>query len=213
MARDQIAADDRLTADSGHDFPHGAEAPSNAERHAALTARYWQVAELVVIGIFAAVAKVSGILIILIGGGMNPLTILASNVISAALLLVLLHKTQKPGTLVIFLLVSAIIDILVLGGNPIRIPASLVAGGIAEGLIYLIGGYRRMAALIIGVAFYELLSRVITIGFAWLLGREEPWIIIMVSIMVSITYLGTLIGLWVGRRFIGELRHAGIVRH
>ncbi|MCG5529887.1 MptD family putative ECF transporter S component [Halorhodospira halochloris] len=204
---------EQIAAKSGAELTNGSGAPSTAERHAALTARYWQVTELVVIGIFAAVAKVSGILIILIGGGMNPITIIASNVISAALLLVLMHKTQKPGTLLIFLLVSAIIDILVLGGNPIRIPASLVAGGVAEGLIYMLGGYRRMAALIIGVAFYDLLSRVITIGFAWLMGREEPWIIIMVTIMVSITYLGTLIGLWLGRRFIGELRHAGIVRH
>lgn len=191
-------------------MPHATE--KRDDIHRSFAQRYWQVPELVLIGIFAALAKVSGILIVLVGGGMNPLTIIISNVISIALLVVLLHKVQKLGTLSVFLIVSAIIDVLILGGSPIRIPASIVAGLIGEVVIFLLGGYGRMAAMLFGVALYDLLSRAISIGVAWLFLREEPRLIVIVGIMVSITYIGTLIGLWVGRQFIKELRHAGIVR-
>ena len=53
-------------------------------------APYWNVRELVVIGIFAAVIKVSSILVALVGGGMNPLTLIMKNLLFTTLLVVLL---------------------------------------------------------------------------------------------------------------------------
>ncbi|MBK5937116.1 MptD family putative ECF transporter S component [Halorhodospira sp. 9621] len=183
------------------------------ERASGRHGRYWSVSDLVMVGTFAALAKVAGLLIVLFGGGMNPVTLMASSIVSTALLLVLLHKVQRLGTLTIFLLVSAVVDILVLGGNPVRIPASLLAGVLAEGVIWLLGGYRRMFGLIIGVAVHELLARAISLGVGALLVREEPRLLLMVAAVVVVSYIGSLLGLWLGRRFIEELRHAGIIHH
>ncbi|ABM61175.1 MptD family putative ECF transporter S component [Halorhodospira halophila] len=175
--------------------------------------RYWSVSDLVMVGTFAALAKVTGLLIVLFGGGMNPVTLMASSIVSTALLLVLLHRVQRLGTLTIFLLVSAVVDILILGGNPVRIPASLLAGVLAEGVIWLLGGYRRMVGLLIGIAVHEFLVRAISLGVGALMVREEPRLLMMVAAVVTLSYLGSLLGLWLGRRFIQELRHAGIIHH
>ncbi|MBB5021539.1 MptD family putative ECF transporter S component [Desulfurispira natronophila] len=175
--------------------------------------RYWQVPDLVVVGIFAAVVKVSSILVALMGGGMNPLTLILKNVIFTALLVVLLYKVRKFGTLTLFLVVSAIISALMLGGSLVLIPASILAGLIAEGVIMALGGYRFTWSIMVGVAIYDLLSKSIGLGFSWLMMREEPRIIIMATIIVAIGYIGSIIGLFVGRYFVKELRHAGIIRH
>ena len=39
--------------------------------------RHWQSRELVLIGVFAAAAKLSSLLIALAGGGMNPVSLIA----------------------------------------------------------------------------------------------------------------------------------------
>lgn len=78
---------------------------------------YWMVRELVTIGVFAALVKVSSLLVALIGGGMNPLTLILKNLLFTSLLLVLLFKIRKPGTLLLFNAVSIMVSMLLMGGG------------------------------------------------------------------------------------------------
>ena len=88
----------------------------------------------------------------------------------------------------------------------------LLAGFCAEGLILVSGSYRTPACLVGGVAAFDLLYRLGSLGLSWLFVREQPQLMWLVTIMVAIGYSGALAGLYVGTRFIKELRHAGIVR-
>ncbi len=172
---------------------------------------YWNVRELVVIGIFAAVIKVSSILVALVGGGMNPLTLIMKNLLFTTLLVVLLYKLRKFGTLTLFLGVSALVSAMLLGGSLVLIPASILAGLIAEVFIKLLGGYRSPAAIMIGVAIYDALSKLMSLGVSWFMLREQPKMVIMGAVIVAVGYCGSLIGLFTGRYFVKELRHAGII--
>lgn len=178
---------------------------------ATLKTPYWNVRELVVIGIFAALIKVSSILVALVGGGMNPLTLIMKNLLFTTLLVVLLYKLRKFGTLTLFLGVSALVSAMLLGGSLVLIPASILAGLIAEALIKLLGGYRSPAAIMIGVAIYDALSKIMSLGVSWFMMREQPKMVVMAAMIVAVGYCGSLIGLFTGRYFVKELRHAGII--
>mgnify|MGYP007091287558 CR=1 FL=1 len=43
--------------------------------------RHWEARELVLVGVFAAAAKLSSLLIALAGGGMNPVSLVAKNLV------------------------------------------------------------------------------------------------------------------------------------
>jgi energy-coupling factor transport system substrate-specific component len=88
----------------------------------------------------------------------------------------------------------------------------LLAGLCAEGLIVVLGGYGKRANLILGVALYDLLFKLASLGMSWIFVREQPQLLWMITIFVVIGYSGSLAGLFVGARFVKELRHAGIVR-
>ena len=91
---------------------------------------YWSARELVVLGVFSAAAKLSTLLVALVGGGMNPVSLLAKNLIFTTLLVVMLYKVRKPGTLALFVLVNMLISMLLLGGSVTLLPAMLLAAGI-----------------------------------------------------------------------------------
>ena len=93
---------------------------------------YWSARELVVLGVFSAAAKLSTLLVALVGGGMNPVSLLAKNLIFTTLLVVMLYKVRKPGTLALFVLVNMLISMLLLGGSVTLLPAMLLAAGCAE---------------------------------------------------------------------------------
>ena len=57
--------------------------------------RRWEPRELVLIGVFAAAAKLSSLLIALAGGGMNPISLLGKNLVYTTLMIVLLTKVPK----------------------------------------------------------------------------------------------------------------------
>jgi energy-coupling factor transport system substrate-specific component len=173
---------------------------------------YWSVRDLVVIGIFAAVVKVSSMAVALAGGGMNPLTLLAKNAVFTTLLVVLLYKIRRFGTLTLFVGVSAVVSLLLMGSGVTLLPAMLVAAALCEGVILLAGGYGRGAALVLGVALFDLLSKGLSLGLSWLMMREQPALLATITLMVSIGYVGALMGLFGGLAFVKELRHAGIVR-
>ncbi len=173
---------------------------------------YWQLQDLVTIGIFAAVTKVSSLLVALIGGGMNPLTLVLKNLLFTSLAIVLLYKVRKFGTLTLFIAVCSLISLLLLGGNIFLLPAMLFAGLVAEGVILLVGGYRKSVALIVGIGLYDLLYKCSSLGLSWLYTREQQGLMVMVAVIVAIGYIGSLLGLFTGFFFVKELRHACIIR-
>ncbi|MFP4030928.1 MAG: MptD family putative ECF transporter S component [Desulfococcaceae bacterium] len=174
--------------------------------------RYWEVRELAVIGIFAALTRVSTLLVALVGGGMNPATLVLKNLLFTSLLVVLLFKVRKFGALILFVVVNALFSMLLMGGGFFLLPAMLAAGLVAEGMIRVLGGYRKRFALMAGVAVYDLLSKAGALGVSWLFVREQPGMLAMAAVMVGIGYLGAVGGLFAGVAFVKELCHAGIVR-
>ncbi len=173
---------------------------------------HWPVRDLIVIGIFAAVVKIASLGIALIGGGMNPLTLLAKNAVFTSLLVVLLHKVPRFGTLTLFIGVSAIVSLLLMGNAAILLPVSLASALLSELIIMIAGGYSRTTGILLGVAVYDLASKGISLGLSWLIMREQPALLLTISAMVGFGYLGALAGLGSGHLFVKELRHAGIVR-
>ena len=100
--------------------PEPIPAPSSGLR--ALLGGNLNASDLVFIGVFAAAAKLSAIVIALAGGGINPLALVAKNLIVAVLLVVLLTKVNKRGTLFICMVVSSIVGSL-LSGTAVRADA------------------------------------------------------------------------------------------
>ncbi len=174
--------------------------------------RYWSAQELVVLGVFSAAAKVSTLLVALAGGGMKPVSLLAKNLIFTTLLVVMLYKVRKPGTLALFVLVNMLISMLLLGGSVTLLPAMLLAAGCAEAAVVCGGGMGRPWAPVLAVAVYDLASKLLSLGVSWLFMRESPSMIYVIVPIVAIGYAGSLCGLFSGLRAVRELRHAGIVR-
>lgn len=54
----------------------------------------WTVRELVLIGVFAAAAKLGSMLIAMAGGGLNPVSLVAKNVIYTTLVLTVRGKVH-----------------------------------------------------------------------------------------------------------------------
>ena len=171
---------------------------------------YWSARELVVLGVFSAAAKLSTLLVALVGGGMNPVSLLAKNLIFTTLLVVMLYKVRKPGTLALFVLVNMLISMLLLGGSVTLLP---LAAGCAEAAMVCSGGMRKPWAPVLGVAVYDLTSKVFSLGVSWLFMRESPALLYVIVPIVVIGYVGSLCGLFSGVRAVRELRHAGIVRN
>ncbi len=174
--------------------------------------RYWKPRELIVIGTFAALIKISTMLIALAGGGMNPVTMVLKNVVATALLIVLVYKVRKFGVLTLFVLICSIISMLLMGGNFVTLPGMLVAGLICDCLIMISGGYKAAWALVAGVGLFDFLSRAISLGYSYLMFREEPKLFIIGMVVVIIGYTGCIIGLGSGIFLVKEFRHAGIIR-
>ena len=174
---------------------------------------YWSARELVVLGVFSAAAKLSTLLVALVGGGMNPVSLLAKNLIFTTLLVVMLYKVRKPGTLALFVLVNMLISMLLLGGSVTLLPAMLLAAGCAEAAMACSGGMRKPWAPVLGVAVYDLTSKVFSLGVSWLFMRESPALLYVIVPIVVIGYVGSLCGLFSGVRAFGGCCHAGIVRN
>jgi len=174
---------------------------------------YWEVRDLAVIGIFAALTKTASLMVALMGGGMNPLSLVLKNLIFTAFHVVLLFKVRKPGTLMLFMAVNIIFAMLLMGGGFFLLPPMLAAALLAEGVILALGGYGRTRNIILGVALYDLVFKTGSLGVSWLFVREQPQLLWITAVMVAIGYLGAVAGLFAGLRFVKELRHAGIVRN
>ena len=172
----------------------------------------WGARDLVVIGVFAATAKLSTVLIAMVGGGMNPVSLLLKNVVFTTLLVIMLYKVRQPGTLSLFVIVSALVNFLLLGGNVTLIPPMLVAALVSEAVMKFVKSLGWKGAVFWGVGCFDFLSKGLSLAVSYLMMRESPALMAVVLPIVLIGYAGYLIGLYTGYRSMKELRHAGIVR-
>lgn len=172
----------------------------------------WGARDLVVIGVFAATAKLSTVLIAMVGGGMNPVSLLLKNVVFTTLLVIMLYKVRQPGTLSLFVIVSALVNFLLLGGNVTLIPPMLVAALVSEAVMKFVKSLGWKGAVFWGVGCFDFLSKGLSLAVFYLMMRESPALMAVVLPIVLIGYAGSLIGLYTGYRSMKELRHAGIVR-
>ena len=172
----------------------------------------WGARALVVIGVFAATAKLSTVLIAMVGGGMNPVSLLLKNVVFTTLLVIMLYKVRQPGTLSLFVIVSALVNFLLLGGNVTLIPPMLAAALVSEAVMKFVKSLGWKGAVFWGVGCFDFLSKGLSLAVSYLMMRESPALMAVVLPIVLIGYAGSLIGLYTGYRSMKELRHAGIVR-
>lgn len=172
----------------------------------------WGARDLVVIGVFAATAKLSTVLIAMVGGGMNPVSLLLKNVVFTTLLVIMLYKVRQPGTLSLFVIVSALVNFLLLGGNVTLIPPMLAAALVSEAVMKFVKSLGWKGAVFWGVGCFDFLSKGLSLAVSYLMMRESPALMAVVLPIVLVGYAGSLIGLYTGYRSMKELRHAGIVR-
>lgn len=172
----------------------------------------WGARDLVVIGVFAATAKLSTVLIAMVGGGMNPVSLLLKNVVFTTLLVIMLYKVRQPGTLTLFVIVSALVNFLLLGGNVTLILPMLAAALVSEVVMKFVKSFGWKGAVFWGVGCFDFLSKGLSLAVSYLMMRESPALMAVVLPIVLIGYAGSLIGLYTGYRSMKELRHAGIVR-
>lgn len=172
----------------------------------------WSAQELVVIGVFAAASKVATLLVALAGGGMNPLSLMGKNLIFTTLLIVMLCKVRRPGTLFLFTVINIIVSTLLLGASVTLLPPMLVGALMAELAMW--PGRRSEDAWnpILGAAVFDIVTKVLSVGVSWLFMRENPAMMVMVVPFVALGYLGSVGGLFSGLKAVKELRHAGIIR-
>lgn len=174
--------------------------------------RYWSAHELVVIGVLAAAAKVSTLLVALAGGGMNPVTLILKNLIFTTLLVVMLYKVRKPGTLLLFTGINLLLSMLFLGVSVTLLPAMFGAALLGEAAAWAAGGMAGRCGPLAAVAVYDLLYRCFSLGTSWFAMREAPAMLMAAVPIVLLGYVGAIGGLFTGFSTVKELRHAGIVR-
>lgn len=172
----------------------------------------WKTEELVLIGTFAALIKLVTLTISLMGGGMNPITLVLKNVIATAMLVVLIHKVPRTGVLMLYVVQQAVIMMMLMGSGMIILPGYLLAAVMAETLAYLSGGYRNTVAILLSIGFFDIASRCVAVGLSWLFLRENITMFYTSVAIVAASYVGCLIGLGTGIKFVKEFRHAGFIR-
>ena len=133
----------------------------------------WGARDLVVIGVFAATAKLSTVLIAMVGGGMNPVSLLLKNVVFTTLLVIMLYKVRQPGTLSLFVIVSALVNFLLLGGNVTLIPPMLAAALVSEAVMKFVKSLGWKGAVFWGVGCFDFLSKGLSLAVSYLMMRDS----------------------------------------
>ncbi len=172
----------------------------------------WSAQDLVVIGVFAAASKVATLLVALAGGGMNPISLIGKNLVFTTLLVVMLCKVRRPGTITLFTTISIIVSMLLLGASITLIPAMMAGALAAEAAMWPGRDSEGVWNCVLGAAVYDIVTKLGSLAVSWLLMRENPAMMLMVVPFVAAGYLGSLGGLFSGVRAVRELRHAGIIR-
>lgn len=169
--------------------------------------------DLVVIGVFAAASKVTTLLVALAGGGMNPISLMGKNLIFTMLLVVMLCRVNKIGTLFLFTIINIIVSMLLLGASVTLLPPLLVAALVAELAMYPKRESESVWNKVLGAAVFDFVSKALSLGLSWIFMRENPAMVLMIIPIVVIGYIGSVCGLFTGVKAVKELRHAGIIRY
>jgi energy-coupling factor transport system substrate-specific component len=171
----------------------------------------FETGELVTIGLFAAAAQTTALVVALAGGGMNPLAMAARSAVHSALLVVLMAKVPRGGALTLATLVGGLISLMMMGQAMMALPAALLAAALTEAAFGRIGraGPRLAAAK---VAASEVLSRALNLSMAALALREAPALMALVVVATISGALGAMAGVVLGARLCAELRRAGLIR-
>ncbi len=174
--------------------------------------KYWESWEIVSIGTFAALIRISSFLISVTGGGMNPISMILKNIVATSFLVILLCRVRKYGVFSLFVIINSIMTIMMMGRGVMNAPMAFLAGLAGDRIIVMLGGYEKTKAVITGVAFYETVSRIASMGIGYLFMRENINLFYFALVAVAIGYFGCIIGIFTGLYFSKELKHAGIIR-
>ncbi|MBR6798315.1 MAG: MptD family putative ECF transporter S component [Opitutales bacterium] len=180
----------------------------------ALKKFYWTTEHLVLVGIFSALIRISGLAVSLVGGGPNPIALFIRNGLTTALLVVLVCRVRKFGVLCLYCLINVVISFFMSGSLMIVLaPANLLAAILSDWIIAATGGYKNTLSVLVGVAMYDLFSRGIALGMSFVFLRENAQLFAAGAFMIALGYCGSvLVGLPAGYKFVKELRHAGLIR-
>ena len=143
------------------------------------------------------------IVIALAGGGLNPLALILKNTVVATLLVVLLVKVAKPGTIMIYTAVTVMVGSLLSGSAMMLAPGAVIGAFFGE-------MFWRRPWLAVGVS--ELIAKFVALAVGWVFLRESPQLMKVVVPVVLLGATGTLFGLWLARSTVKELRHAGFLK-
>ena len=177
-----------------------------------ISSSHWKPSELIVIGIFTGLIKVTSLLIALTGGGMNPVTLVLKNVVATSLLIILVYKVPKFGVLSLYALINCLVSLFTMVGNPMSLAGTFIGGLAVDGLLALVRGYGKPLWILVGVALFDFFSRLVSLGYSYFLYKEQAALFAMGCMVVALGYVGCLLGLGCGSVFVKELRHAGIIR-
>lgn len=170
--------------------------------------------DLVTIGLFAGAAKAASLTVSLLGGGMNPVTLILKNAVWTALWVILLVKVRKPGVLTLGNIIAALLGVFLLGSTILTLPAVLIACLAGEAVILAVSGFAgRLAAVSAGIIVCEFISKALQIAVTFIVLREQPALLIPGAAIILIGYTGVFLGIYGGIKMIKELRHAGLIRH
>jgi energy-coupling factor transport system substrate-specific component len=172
----------------------------------------WENIDLITVGTFAALIRVSSYLIVVCGGGMNPFAFVLKNTMVTALEVVLCHKVSRFGVLTLYAAITYLFSLALTGSMPFSAPVILLSALLGDLIIHVGGKVSRLWAVLAGVLFYAVATKFFGIAVAFLYTREDPRMIMVGAIIVTIGAVGSLLGLPAGVILLKELRHAGIVR-
>ena len=113
--------------------------------------------------------------------------------------------------------IATLIQLYPLGRVGARLPIVMGVSFTFVGILCYVSasyGYgAAVGAVLVGVAFYDLIGRAISLGYSFIHARENMAMVAVAGVFIVLGYLGCLvIGLPCGAKFVKELRHAGIIR-
>lgn len=175
---------------------------------------YWSTEHLVIIGIFTAMIKVTTLIISLMGGGMNPVSLFIKNGMATALLVILAVRISRPGVFLLYCLVSQIVGLMLSGGTMFfLLPGMLISAIFADSYLFLIRKRMTVWSILPAIFIFDLVGKFLSLAISGLMLRENPAMFYTGAFFISLGYLGCLcIGLPLGVKLVKELQHAGIVR-
>ncbi|MDR3204702.1 MAG: MptD family putative ECF transporter S component [Deltaproteobacteria bacterium] len=167
----------------------------------------WDIRDLVIVGLIAALARALGLISVFALGGMNPISLTVRAMIVAILYIVLLHKVRRFGALTLAILIGALTSFLIMAIGIVTLPILLLGGLAAESFISL-AGRERTISIVAGVFLMTLVERAAGLFVVYLNMRESVGMIWPFLIMSVPGLCGTALGCFYAPLFIKELKRA-----